>query len=257
VASPEVPSTDKVVEAAQPFAYGNRTAQRTWVGADIPRNGAAHFVSGKVAYAADEIEPGSLFLCVLRSPHAHARIRSIDVTVAANAPGVIAVMTGEDVRGCSFPMPTRVPRERFPGPVDVWCLAAHEVLYVGQPVIAIVSERQADAEAARDLVRIDYELLDAVLDASTAILPGAPLTRSEWPTNIVAQDKIRLGDVDAAIQSADCVVKGNFAFGAATSAPMEPRCYIASWDSRKERLTVRGTMQQPHPTRWMLAQALV
>jgi carbon-monoxide dehydrogenase large subunit len=256
VADLEVPSADKLVEAAQQSVYGNRSDQRTWVGADVPRNGAAQFVSGKVTYAADEIEPGSLFLTVLRSPHAHARILKIDVTAAANAPGVIAIMTGEDVRNCSFPMPTRVPRERFPGPIDVWCLAAHEVLYVGQPVVALVSERQADAEAACGLVRVQYELLDAVLDAATAILPGVPLTRSEWPTNIVAQDKIRLGDVDAAIQSADCVVRGRMAFGAATSAPMEPRCYIASWDSRTERLTVRGTMQQPHPTRWMLAQAL-
>jgi carbon-monoxide dehydrogenase large subunit len=256
VADLDLPSANEVVKAAQQSAYGNRSGQLTWVGADIPRNEAAQFVSGRVAYAADEVKPGSLFLTILRSPHAHARILNIDVTAAVNAPGVVAVMTGEDVRSCSFPMPTRVPRERFPGAIDVWCLAAHEVLYVGQPVVALVSERQADAEAARDLVRVNYELLDAVLDAASAILPGAPLARSEWPTNIVTQDKIRLGDVDGAIRSADCVVKGKLAFGAATSAPMEPRCYIASWDSRTERLTVRGTMQQPHPTRWMLSQAL-
>lgn len=248
----EVPSA----KAAQRSAYGNRSGQRTWVGADIPRHDAAQFVSGKVTYAADEIEPGSLFLSVLRSPHAHARIRSIDVRAAANAPGVIAVMTGEDVRACSFPMPTRVPRERFPGAIDVWCLAAQEIIYVGQPVVGIVSERQADAEAARELVRVEYEILDAVLDAAAAIAPGAPLARSEWSTNIVAQDRIRHGDVDAAIRSADCVVKGKMVFGAATTAPMETRCYIANWNSRNERLTLRGTMQQPHPTRWMLAQAL-
>jgi carbon-monoxide dehydrogenase large subunit len=165
-------------------------------------------------------------------------------------------MTGEDVRACSFPMPTRVPRERFPGAIEVWCLATQEVMYVGQPVVGIISERQADAEAARELVRVDYEILDAVLDAAVAIAPGGPLARSEWPTNIVAQDRIRQGDVDAAIRSADCVVKGKMAFGAATTAPMETRCYIANWDSRRERLTLRGTMQQPHPTRWMLAQAL-
>ncbi|MDB5582707.1 MAG: xanthine dehydrogenase [Bradyrhizobium sp.] len=250
------PSVDTVVEAAQHSPYGNPSGEERWIGVEVPRNGAARFVSGKVAYAADEIEPGSLFLTVLRSPHAHARILNVDVNAAVDAPGVVDVMTGKDARTCSFQMPTRVPRERFPGAIEVWCLAANEVLYVGQPVVAIVSERQADGEAARELVRVEYELLDAVLDAASAVLPGATLTRSEWPTNIVAQDRIRLGDVDTAIRSADCVVKGKMAFGPATSAPIEPRCYIASWDARSERLLLRGTMQQPHPTRWMLAQAL-
>lgn len=251
----DVPSAgaDNILPRA---GYGNSEGALVWVGADLPRAGSAKFVSGNVAYAADQIEPGSLFVAVLRSPHAHARILSIDVAAAAQASGVVAVMTGTDVRACSAPMPTRVPRERFPGEIDVWCLAAHEVLYVGQPVVAIVSDRQADAEAAKSLVKIEYELLDAVLDAASAILPDSPRARSEWSTNIVARDRIRLGDVDAAIKSADCVVRGRMAFGAATSAPMEPRCYSASWDRRTERLTLRGTMQQPHPTRWMLAQAL-
>lgn len=231
-------------------------ASATWVGSNIPRNGSEKFVSGVIQYAADLIRPGTLYVSILRSPHAHARIERIDVEEAMRAPGVVAVMTGAEVRACSQPMPTRVPRERFPGPIDVWCLAADEVLYAGQPVAAIVSERLNDAEAARSLVRVDYKLLDPVLNADAALRPNATNARSDWSTNVVAQDRIRLGNVDAAIVEADCVVRGRVSFGSGTSAPIEPRCYIADWDQRSERLVLRGTMQQPHPTRWMLSQAL-
>jgi carbon-monoxide dehydrogenase large subunit len=237
-------------------ATGDRGAVPVWVGANVARSNAGRFVSGNVAYAADLIEPASLHVAIVRSAHAHARITSIDTTKAAISPGVVAVFTGADIRACSHPMPPRVPRERLPGPLDVWCLAADEVLYVGQPIVAIVAECINDAEAARELIEIEFETLPAVLDAEAGLQPDGAKSRVEWPTNIVGQDKIRRGDVDAALAVADCVVSGHIAFKPATSAPMEPRCYCASWDDREQKLTLRGTMQQPHPTRWMLAQAL-
>jgi carbon-monoxide dehydrogenase large subunit len=120
-----------------------------WVGANLARKDADRFVTGRVDYAADLIRPGTLHVSLLRSPHAHAVIRDMDVEQAKRATGVVAVLTGADVRSLSKPMPTRVPRERFPGPIEVWCLAGDEVIYVGQPVIAVVAERLADAEAAR------------------------------------------------------------------------------------------------------------
>lgn len=237
-------------------AREGEAAPPRWVGADVPRHDAHRFVSGRVAYAADGIGPDALFVAVLRSPHAHARIVRIDVGAAGAAPGVVATMTGAEVRACSLPTPTRIPKERLPGPIEVRCLAADEVLYVGQPVAAVVAGTLADAEAARDLVRVEYDPLPAVLDAQAATAPGAARARTDWPTNVAGQDRIRRGNVEAAFAAADCVVRGRMAFGAATSAPMEPRCYVASWDGRAERLTLRGTLQQPHPTRWMLAQAL-
>jgi carbon-monoxide dehydrogenase large subunit len=227
-----------------------------WVGANLARKDADRFVTGRVDYAADLIRPGTLHVSLLRSPHAHAVIRDMDVEQAKRATGVVAVLTGADVRSLSKPMPTRVPRERFPGPIEVWCLAGDEVIYVGQPVIAVVAERLADAEAARKLIKVDYEPLDAVLDALKGTDPGAPSARQAWSTNIVFQDKIRQGDVSAAMEAADRVVKGTMSFGSATSAPMETRCYVADWNARSGQLTLQGTMQQPHPTRWMLSQAL-
>jgi carbon-monoxide dehydrogenase large subunit len=245
--------------AADPDLAQARRAQAApekWVGSNIPRVGAARFVSGGIEYAADLIPEGSLFISVLRSPHAHARISSVDVSAAAQSSGVVAVLTGQDIRACSQPMPTRVPRERFPGPIDTYALAADEVLYIGHPVAVVVSHSIADAEAACRLIDVQYALLDSVLSAAAALREGASATRVDWKTNIVAQDKIRQGDVDAAIAAADHVVRGEFSFGAATSAPMETRCYFAEWDAKGQKITLRGTMQQPHPTRWMIAEVM-
>lgn len=227
-----------------------------WVGASVPRKQAGRFVTGASEYAADLIRPVMLRVALLRSPHAHAAIRSLDVSAARRAPGVVAVLTGNDVTELSKPMPTRVPRERFPGPIDVWCLAVDEVLYVGQPVAAIVAERLADAEAAARLIEVDYQPLDAVLDSASGAATSSPPARRAWATNIVFRDSIEQGDVAAAVAAADHVVRGTMSFGAATTAPIETRCYIADWDAKAEKLAFHGTVQQPHPTRWLLAQAL-
>jgi carbon-monoxide dehydrogenase large subunit len=227
-----------------------------WTGVNLARKDAERFVTGAIDYTADLIKPGTLFVSLLRSPHAHALIKRVNVTAAAAAPGVVSILTGLEARSLSKPMPTRIPRERFPGPIDVWCLAADEVLFAGQPVAAVVAERLADAEAAKGLIEIDYEPLDAVLDAERGSATGSRTARNAWSTNIVFQDKIRSGDALEAIKHADCVVKGSMSFGSATTAPMECRCYVAEWDSRSRKLTLQGTMQQPHPTRWVLAHAL-
>jgi len=231
------------------------SASGRWVGASVGKKNAHRFVNGLIDYAADLIRPGTLYVSLLRSQHPHASIRSIDTQKALCAPGVVDILTGSDIARLTNPMPTRVPRERFPGPIDIWCLAVDEAIYVGQPIAAVVAERLADAEAARDLIHVDYEPLDAVLDAKAGA-SAAPRARAAWSTNIVFQDKIRQGDVDLAMAAADCVVRGSMSFGSATTAPMECRCYVADWNARAERLTIQGTMQQPHPTRWMLSQAL-
>lgn len=233
-----------------------RPAQSGWIGRSLTRKDARRFVSGAADYTADMIPAGALYVALVRSPHAHALLRQIDVSAATAARGVVAVLTGSQLQSLSKPMPTRVPRERFPGPMEVWCLAVDEVLYIGQPVVAVVSETLADAEAARELVHIDYAVLDAVLDAAEGARDSSPLARRAWTTNVVFREKIRQGDIAAAIKDADHVVKGNFSFGSGTSAPMECRCYIADWNIRSEHLTLIGTMQQPHPTRWLLSQAL-
>ncbi|MDA9451225.1 hypothetical protein XI00_25850 [Bradyrhizobium sp. CCBAU 21359] len=218
--------------------------------------GGDRYVSGQVEYAADLIPKDAFYLRVVRSPVAHAKIKRILVERAERSPGVLAVITGQQVRQISRPMPTRVPRERFPGYLDTYCLAGDEVLYVGHPVVAIVAETANDADAAVSLTDVEYEELPAVLDAEDGLKPGSPQARLAWNTNLVAGDKIRQGDVEAAFAAADHVVRGTISFAPATSAPMEPRCYFAEWDKKRSKLTLTGTMQQPHPTRWMIAEVM-
>jgi carbon-monoxide dehydrogenase large subunit len=197
-----------------------------------------------------------VFVHVVRSSHARARILGIDAREAERLPGVLRVVTGQDIASLTKPTPSRFPRNRFPGPLEVRCLAYPDVRYVGEPVAAVVALTRPDARRAAEHIKIDYEVQPPVLDATAALEPGATAVYPAWGTNLAVRDIIRSGDPDAAFAAADVVVEGELEIGDSTSAPMEPRCYIGDWDARAGRLTLHGTFQMPHPSRWTVAQAL-
>ena len=226
------------------------------VGKSVLRTDARRFVTGRVPYSADMIEPGTLHVAVVRSIHAHAFIRSVDVRAALKAAGVVHVLDGATAKALTQPSTIRIDPRRLPGAVEVRCLADREILYAGEPVCAVVATNIHDAEAAAELVTVDYEVLEPVLDAEVAVKDSHHTSRSDWPTNVALRDVVSRGDAERALATADCVVRGRISFRPATSAPIEPRCYVASWDASGERLTLRGTIQMPHPTRWAVAHAL-
>lgn len=227
------------------------------IGVNAPKKDGDRFLTGRAGYSDDVVVPGMVHASVLRSPHPHARIRSIDTTRAQGAPGVLAVATGEDAREIAGPIPHWMsPADAGGNHADVFCLALGKVLYEGHPVAAVVAESRADADAARELIDVDYEPLPFVLEADDALAPGAPLLYEDWSDNVIERGSFEDGDVPAAFAAAEHVIEDEIRIQRYQSAPIEMRIYVADWDRRSDRLTVHGTFQNPHIVRGVLAGAL-
>ena len=177
-------------------------------GASVRRREDPRLITGRATYTDDLTLPGMLHAAILRSPHAHARIRSIDVAAARALPGVEAVFTGADLQGkvgnvaCAWLIPN-----------SSLCLPEHpplaidRVRYVGDGVAVVVAADRATARDALDLIEVDYELLPAVTDVEKAIEQGAPLLHESAPGNVAFTWRVGGGDADKAFAEAEVVVK--------------------------------------------------
>lgn len=228
------------------------------LGVNVSRIDGDRYVSGRIAYSADLIPRGSLHLAILRSPHAHASIISIDMGEALAMPHVVAGLTGEQAVELADPMPGAMdlPAAGAKGPLQSRCLAVGKAVYFGQPVAAVAAESIQAAQAALDKIVAVYEVHAPTTSAVTAIGVGASVVQPGWTTNVLMRDRIRGGDAEAAFANAAFVTRGQMTIGSSTSAPMETLCYIAEWDHRAERLTMTGTFQNPHTSRWLIAAAM-
>jgi len=159
------------------------------IGAPLRRVEDRRLLTGRGRFVADIDLPGALACALLRSPHAHARIRGIDVSAAAAAPGVVAVFTGADTAadGMAPMRPMWAVRSRDGAPMAEpprFALARATVRHVGEPVVAVIAETLMQAADAAERVAIDYEPLPAVTDARTAQAPGAPQLHEAVPGNV-------------------------------------------------------------------------
>ncbi|MCT2581581.1 xanthine dehydrogenase family protein molybdopterin-binding subunit [Actinophytocola gossypii] len=231
------------------------TAAATGIGSSPRRRDGAELLTGRATFLDDHRPEGMLHAVVVRSEVAHGRIRSIDTTAAESAPGVALVLTGEQAARHAGPVPYFIdPAARGGNRADLRCLAVGKVTHAGQPVAAVVARTRHEAHDAADLVRVDYEVLPHVLDAEAALAQDAPRLYEDWPGNVVMHNRYGTGDPDARLAEADTVVSGEIRIARTTTAPMEPRGYLASWHG--DTLTVHASCQNPHQLRWMLATTL-
>ena len=201
-------------------------------------------------------------LCVVRSPHAAARILSIDVTKARQMDGVLAVLTPKDMRQERFrPFPTRVKRLRADGSpnlaTDYYPLAIDMVRHVGEAVIAVVAETIHQARDAAELVEIDYETSEAVIDTALAAEPDAPHVWSEHPDNVCFE--FRAGNrarADELFARAPHVITDRFVISRVGTNSLEPRAALGSYDPLTGRYTLYAGLQAPHMIRQELASIL-
>jgi len=224
----------------------------------LPRIDAHRYVAGKPVYTADLLPLGCLHVALFRSAESRARIARLDVEKARTAPGVVTVFRAEDLADMS-PIPAALPfRGEVNGRGEIVgrCLAEGEVCYIGQPIVAVVASSVHHAQAAASLIEISYEPLPALLDFQQAQGEQAIAAHPGWATNVVARDGIDRGDFDEACRRADVVVSGELSFAPQTTAPMEPCSFTGNWDPSLERVSLTGTLQNPHTTRWMIATAL-
>lgn len=225
------------------------------IGRSVRRLEDRRLVTGRGKYAADFRLPGLLHGAVLRSSHAHARLGAIRSKAALALPGVVAVVTAEDLGEVG-----RIPVRLGARPSVVACLqpplARDKVRYVGEPVAFVVAESRYLAEDALEAMELDYEPLPAVTDARRAVERDAPLLHEVIAGNVVATLDTRTGDAERALAAAQTRVKERFAVQRHTGVPIETRGLTAAFDPGTGMLRVWGVAKVPHWNRRVLADLL-
>jgi CO/xanthine dehydrogenase Mo-binding subunit len=239
------------------------------VGISIPRPDGPEKVTGRVQYVADMQPKGLLHAKLLRSPHAHAKILSIDTSAAKALPGVRAVLTAKDIPHLKKKAPTRAHA----------VLAIDRVVFMGQPVAAVAADELAIAEEALDLIKVEYQVLAASIDPLKAMLPGAPpvadagteadtsealahsavaIAKSEAPAkavNISQQARLQRGDPAKGFAESDHVLEKTYRVPMVHQGYLEAHAVLAEWD-RNGLLTLWASTQGSFNTRSEVADVL-
>lgn len=228
-----------------------------YVGTRQRKLNGEQFVTGRAEYINDVVLAGTAHLSVYRSPHAHARIRSVDLRRVRADPRCLTALDGREAAELADPIPHFIDPGVFGGKHnDVRILALDKVVYEGQPVAAVVAESKNDADDLLALISVEWEPLPVVTDADAALAEDAPLLYEEWGDNVVIQLPFVEGDFAAAASAADHLIEDEFRIQRYSSQPIETRGYVASWDERGQAYTFYGAAQNPHPLRWVLSSAL-
>jgi carbon-monoxide dehydrogenase large subunit len=233
------------------------------LGQPVPRFEDPRLLRGGGRYVDDMVLPHMAFGHVLRSPHAHARIRSIDTTAAKAAPGVLAVLTGADWEASGWgDLPTAARNRRRDGSPAYRprypALVKHRVRWVGDYVAFVVAERAHQAADAAELITVDYEPLPAIVSTAQALEPGAPRVWDDSPDNIsfvyLEGDKAA---ADAAFARAAHIVRHKFVINRVTAATMEPRGCLGDYNAAADHYTIYTTLQRTHGYRSELARQIL
>ncbi|MBV8089837.1 MAG: xanthine dehydrogenase family protein molybdopterin-binding subunit, partial [Alphaproteobacteria bacterium] len=232
------------------------------LGQPVPRFEDPRLLRGGGRYVDDMVLPRMVFGNVLRSPHAHARIRSIDTSAAKAAPGVLAVLTGADWEASGWrDLPTAAGNRRRDGSSAYRppypALVKDRVRWVGDYVAFVVAETRHQAADAAELIQVEYEPMPAVVSTEDATKPDAPLVWDEAPDNIsfvyLEGDKAA---ADTAFSGAAHIVRRKFVINRVTAATMEPRGAIGDYNAAERHYTIYTTLQRTHGYRAELSQIL-
>jgi len=225
------------------------------VGRSVKRREDPRLVAGRGRYTDDLAPPGALHVAILRSPHAHARLASVDADVARARPDVIALYTGADLkeRLVGLPCDWILPGMRVPAhPV----LAYEKVRYVGDRVAVVVADDAATARDALDLIEVQYEPLAAVTNQEQALRPEAPIVHDDVPNNAAVIWRVGGGDFAKAAADADLHLRQRLVNQRLIPTAIEPRAVLARYDRDTDELTVHTSTQGPHVIRRLLAATL-
>jgi aerobic carbon-monoxide dehydrogenase large subunit len=231
-----------------------------YFGHSLKRNEDPRLLTGQALFVDDVHLPGMAHVAFLRSPYAHARIRSMDVRAARVMPGVLGVYTADDLGDYWKPGPLLVPPPPIAGlvfhPRTQVPLAQGKVRHVGEPIAVVVAESRYQAEDAAEHIAVDYEPLPTVVEIEQALAADAPLIHEDLTQNLNAHVIQRKGDYAVAQAQADVLIRRRFVYDRGTAAAMENRGIVASWDAKGEALTIWDTTQAPIPIRNGLAAML-
>ena len=213
-----------------------------WVGSHFHRKEDHRLITGKGRFLADIARPGALHIVFKRSDHAHATIESVDVSAAKAMAGVVAVVTGDDIKDEILPMPQPVVQPALPATYPKhWPLAVGKVKWHGEPVAAVIARDPYIAADAAEAIEVDYDPLPYVGDPESALAEGATIVHEDWPDNIIFQmdftggadeesQRAHEAKVQEVFDSADIVIKQRFTCHRCGVAPMETRGALFEWD---------------------------
>jgi carbon-monoxide dehydrogenase large subunit len=226
-----------------------------YIGKPLKRKEDPRLIQGISHYVDDLTLAGMHYAAFLRSPYAHANIRSIDLSKARHAPGVILALSGADVAGAiqAVPCAAQIPdMKAAPRPV----LATDRVRFVGEAVAVVVADDRYAARDALDLIEVEYEPLTPLVNPEKAISKGAAAMHAGHKDNIAYKWELEGGDLKAAFKSADKVIKQRIVNQRVIPVPLEPRGVMAEYKPGEGQLTVWSSTQIPHLLRTQIASML-
>ncbi|MCW9039154.1 MAG: xanthine dehydrogenase family protein molybdopterin-binding subunit, partial [Rhodospirillales bacterium] len=228
----------------------------SYIGRTVERPNARRLVQGRGAFVDDMKLPRMVHLAFCRSPYAHAEVVSIDKAEAEALPGVIRVVTMEDLKDIMTPWVGVLDHLKGIKSAEQWPLANGKVHWQGEPVAAVVATSRAIAEDAADLVMVEYNELPPVTDMMTALDPETPVIHKELGDNLCFERNVDEGDVDKAFAEAAFVAEETMRFNRHTGVTMEPRAIICDYNPADEVLTLHMAVQCPHMSKNLYAKHL-
>jgi CO/xanthine dehydrogenase Mo-binding subunit len=227
------------------------TIPRTWIGKDVQRLEDPRLLTGRANYSDDVRLPGMAHAAVLRSPQAHARIVRIDTSRARALPGVFAVITGDDAKELSNPLPAFCAE-----PVVQYALAVDKVRYAGEAVAAVAAVDRYTAEDAVGLIDVDYAPLPVLTDPFEAMKPEAPKVHDNLPSNLVFEKTLSFGDVAGGFASADRVIRRRLRWHRASAQPLETAGAVCRYNPASGRMDVWSNTNMINYVGWLVANTL-
>ncbi|MDA1186708.1 MAG: xanthine dehydrogenase family protein molybdopterin-binding subunit [Proteobacteria bacterium] len=234
------------MNARSEIAFDLPTDQKTgYVGKSVPRSGARRLVQGRGCYLDDVRLPRLAHVVFFRSPHAHARIKSLELSKARSAPGVIAVFDGSDLLKICTPWVGVLGHLKGIKSAPQHPIAIDRVCWQGEAVAAVVADTRRQAEDALEFIEVEFDLLPAVVDMRAA-LEGKYVIHPELQDNICFSRELKTEGFDEAWQKADKVVERTYRFSRHTGVCLEPRAILADYNPSDHSLTVYHATQAPH-----------
>jgi len=250
------PAAKRKMKRAVPSKLRPRAAAAVrYVGMPLKRKEDPRLIQGLGRYVDDVQLAGMHYAAFLRSPYAHAKIRSVDLSKARTAPGVVLALAGADVAGAIGPVPcaAQIPdMKAAPRPV----LATDRVRFAGEAVAVVVASDRYAARDAIDLIEVEYEPLTPVVDPEKALTKGSPVLHAGHANNAAYKWELEGGDLKAAFKSADKVIRQRILNQRLIPVPLEPRGALAEYRPGEQQLTLWSSTQIPHLLRTQIAAML-
>src|SRR5436309_2445898 len=218
----------------------------SYIGKTVPRPNLDRLMQGRGLYVSDMVLPRMGHVVFLRSPHAHAKINGIDAEAAKRVPGVLAIVTGQELAAVITPWVGVLSHLKGLKSAPQHAIAIDRVCWQGEAVAAIVATSRAIAEDAAEIVAVEYQVLDPVTDMRTALDPSTPVIHPSLGDNLAFERNFEAGAVDRAFADSDAVVEADIIFGRHTGVTLEPRAVVADWNAAEARLTIYQGTQEPH-----------